>query len=236
MLALKNIAGTHEEVEHTRDYVNVDPSLIFMPDITGFTRFVQHTEARHSRHIISELLEILIDSNHLGFEISELEGDAILFYKYEHVPSLKSILVQARQMFENFHNHLKQYNTPGICSCGATKIPVDLSLKIIIHQGKFEFTSVKQYRKPHGFDLILAHKLLKNSIDEKEYILVTDGFNDEISSIDSHGFSGEDFLIGKTNYKDIGEISYQYLSLKPLLDKIKKKGSDPPRCPMFVSR
>ncbi len=236
MLALKNITGPQEEVEPTRNYNDINPSLLFMPDITGFTRFVQHAEPRHSNHIISELLEVLIDSNHLGLEISELEGDAILFYKYEHVPSLASILVQARRMFENFHNHLKQYNASGTCSCGAKNTPVDLSLKIIIHQGKFEFTKVKQYRKPHGLDLILAHKLLKNSIDEKEYILVTDGFNKEISSLNSHGFSREDFLTGKTSYKDIGEISYQYLSLRPLLDGIKKKGPDLPVCPMFVSR
>jgi len=55
------------------------PALLFVPDISGFTRFVQATEISHSRHIIEELLEKIIEANDLGLEISEVEGDAILF-------------------------------------------------------------------------------------------------------------------------------------------------------------
>ena len=56
--------------------------LLFIPDISGFTRFVNGTEIEHSRMIIQELLEGLINSNLMELEISEIEGDAILFYKY----------------------------------------------------------------------------------------------------------------------------------------------------------
>ncbi len=37
-------------------------ALFFIPDISGFTNFVNNTELEHSIHIISELLELLIDS------------------------------------------------------------------------------------------------------------------------------------------------------------------------------
>ena len=56
--------------------------LIFIPDISGFTRFVNQTEIEHSRYIIEELLETIINSNQLGLKVSEIEGDAILFYKF----------------------------------------------------------------------------------------------------------------------------------------------------------
>lgn len=36
----------------------------FIPDISGFSQFVENTAIEHSIHIISELLEILI--NYLG--------------------------------------------------------------------------------------------------------------------------------------------------------------------------
>jgi hypothetical protein len=36
--------------------------LIFIPDISGFTRFVNEVEIEHSRLIIQELLEILVDA------------------------------------------------------------------------------------------------------------------------------------------------------------------------------
>ncbi len=38
-------------------------SLLFIPDISGFTQFVQNTEVDHSQHVISELLEVLITAN-----------------------------------------------------------------------------------------------------------------------------------------------------------------------------
>jgi hypothetical protein len=53
--------------------------LLFIPDISGFTRFVNETEIGHSRLIIQELLEILINANEVGLEVSEIEGDAILY-------------------------------------------------------------------------------------------------------------------------------------------------------------
>ena len=40
--------------------------LIFIPDISGFTRFVTETEIDHSRLIIQELLELLINANRIG--------------------------------------------------------------------------------------------------------------------------------------------------------------------------
>ena len=37
--------------------------LLFIPDISGFTDFVNETEVDHSRYIIQELLDTLINAN-----------------------------------------------------------------------------------------------------------------------------------------------------------------------------
>ncbi len=37
-----------------------DNALIFTPDISGFTRFVNETEIQHSQHIIEKLLEVIL--------------------------------------------------------------------------------------------------------------------------------------------------------------------------------
>ena len=60
--------------------------LLFIPDISGFSKFVNNVEIDHSRMIVQELLEILINSNKIGLEVSEVEGDAILFYKFGSSP------------------------------------------------------------------------------------------------------------------------------------------------------
>ena len=41
--------------------MEVRPALLFIPDISGFTKFVGENEIQHSRHIIEELQEVLID-------------------------------------------------------------------------------------------------------------------------------------------------------------------------------
>jgi Protein of unknown function (DUF2652) len=149
--------------------------LIFIPDISGFTRFVNETEIEHSRYIIQELLEILINANQIGLEISEIEGDAILFYKYGDAPELKEIYNQVEKMFCEFHRHLAGYERRRICQCTACKSAIDLTLKVITHHGEFTGYNVKNFSKLIGKDIILAHQLLKNDIEQHEYWLVTDG-------------------------------------------------------------
>jgi hypothetical protein len=50
--------------------------FIFMPYISGFTNFVNSLELEHSRHVVKELLETIIDANEMDLKISEVEGDA----------------------------------------------------------------------------------------------------------------------------------------------------------------
>lgn len=198
-------------------------SLLFIPDITGFTEFVNETEIEHSQHIISELLENIIDNNHLNLEISEVEGDAVFFFKEEDVPDANKIYEQAKTMFLQFHSHLKLYESQRICECGACSTASKLSLKFIVHSGEVGFTNIKNNKKPFGADIILLHKLLKNDINLSEYILFSDQY---LSS--SHEEMGT-FLQGKFNdghssYEKIGLVKYQFISLMDLHELV----PDPP--------
>ncbi len=148
--------------------------LIFIPDISGFTRFVNEVEIDHSRHIIQELLEVIINSNEIDLEISEIEGDAILFYKYGDTPDLATIYNQVEKMFRAFHKHLITYDHRRFCHCKACAGAVQLTLKVITHYGEFTGYNVKNFNKLIGKDIIVAHQLLKNDIDQHEYWLVTD--------------------------------------------------------------
>ncbi len=136
--------------------------LIFIPDISGFTRFVNEVEIDHSRHIIQELLEVIINSNKIGLEVSEIEGDAILFYKYGDSPDLKEVYDQVEKMFCEFHKQLHTYDHRRFCQCKACTGAVDLTLKVITHYGEFTGYNVKNFNKLIGKDIIVAHQLLKN--------------------------------------------------------------------------
>jgi hypothetical protein len=148
--------------------------LLFIPDISGFTRFVNEVEISHSRFIIQQLLEELIKANDSGLKISEIEGDAILFYKYGEPQDLESLYKQVEKMFIAFHEYLAMYDNRKICQCKACISAINLSLKVISHYGEFTSLNVQQFNKLIGKDVIVAHQLLKNDIEQHEYWLVTD--------------------------------------------------------------
>lgn len=149
------------------------PGLLFMPDIGGFTKFVSETAPSHSQHIIAELLEKLIDANELGLEVSEVEGDAILFYRFGEAPSAAAFFAQVQRMFVAFHSHLRRYETQRVCRCGACSSANQLTLKIVAHHGTLSQNRVKEQVKLFGADVIAAHRLLKNDIAHHEYALFT---------------------------------------------------------------
>lgn len=152
--------------------------LLLIPDISGFTKFVSETEIEHSRYIIEELLENIINSNEIGLNISEIEGDAVLFYRFGETPMLDELYKQVEKMFCNFQKKIKNFETRRLCVCQACKNAVNLSLKVITHYGEFSTYTVKDFRKLIGKDVIVAHQLLKNDIDLHEYWLVTSNLFD----------------------------------------------------------
>jgi len=191
--------------------------LLFIPDISGFTRFVTNIEIEHSRYIIQELLEILIDSNQLGLEVSEVEGDAILFYKFGSSPDLNSLYKQVEKMFCAFHRHLNAYDTRRFCQCKACVSAIDLSLKVITHYGEFTGYNVKNFNKLIGKDVIVAHQLLKNDIEQHEYWLVT---KDLVQ--DDHPLGFTQWMEWNSSAKKVeaGEIPFHYTQLTQLKNEL----------------
>jgi hypothetical protein len=204
----------------------VGPSLLFIPDISGFTKFVTSTEVEHGRHIVAELLDLIIASDRLGLTVSELEGDAVFFYRAGALPDFDDLVAQARRTFEAFHAHLKTYEANRICDCGACSSAHGLSLKMVAHAGPVELISVRGFEKPYGPDVIVAHRLLKNDLRPAEYLLVTEaalaGSREPIAAPE-----WSELCTGSALVEDVGPVSYQWVPLAPLLDRL----PDPPPPP-----
>jgi len=191
--------------------------LLFIPDISGFTRFVNETEIDHSRLIIQELLEVIINSNEIGLEISEIEGDAILFYKYGDAPTLEQLYKQVEKMFCEFHRNLIAYNDRKYCQCKACRSAVGLTLKVITHYGEFTGYNVKNFNKLIGKDIIVAHQLLKNDIDQHEYWLVTKNLVDEEQP---KGLAQWMKWMMSAKQTETGEVPFHYTFLSQLKNEI----------------
>ncbi len=146
---------------------------LLIPDISGFTQFVSEVELSHSQHIIAELLEVIIDANDLDFEVNEIEGDAVLFYRMGPPPTMRELTEQAASFYLKFHQHLQQIKRDTLCKCGACQNVGALTLKVIAHYGEMFLTQIKDRVKLIGKDVIVAHRLLKNSVLGSEYLLIS---------------------------------------------------------------
>lgn len=193
------------------------PALLFVPDISGFAKFVSATEVTHSRHIIEELLEKLIDANELGLEVSEVEGDAILFYRFGDPPDARRFFAQVERMFTAFHAQLRRYDMQRICRCGACAATSQLTLKIVAHFGAVSQSRIKQHSKLFGADVIAVHRLLKNGIPHHEYALFTRALGDAWAPGAAPGWALPES--GSDEY-DVGRFEYGYVALAPLLARV----------------
>ena len=155
-------------------------SLFFIPDISGYTNFIQTTEIEHSQHVIAELLEVLLDANIENLQLAEIEGDALFFYKEDAIPSLERLLAQIERMFKAFYSHLKLLESNRICPCNACASAPNLELKIVAHSGKLQFIEVQGNKKPFGKSVIEAHRLLKNSVPSDNYALISQALSEKI--------------------------------------------------------
>ena len=196
--------------------------LFFIPDLGGFTKFIAETEIQHSQHIVKELLEILVDANTLGMKVSEFEGDAVLFYRTGAPPPLEKIVQQARKMYLDFHTYLKKFEYARICQCGACAGASGITLKMVAHAGSAGTMQVKDHLKFIGKDIIIAHRLLKNSVPSPEYLLVTGATLSKLRVADGELTA---FSAGADAYDNLGTIDYRFKSLDGYLGEVRV---DPP--------
>ncbi len=196
------------------------PALLFIPDISGFTRFVNNTEIEHAQHIIQELLDNIIQNNTLGLEVSEIEGDAILFFRKGKAPDANELLEQIRKMFLNFHAELKQYDKLRICDCGACSSANDLTLKFFVHYGQVAQNRIGQHSKLFGADVILIHRLMKNKVDGDDYALFTDALAAHSPGWDQMSqLTWTSLQTGSEEY-DLGPVPFSHISLSELMKEV----------------
>lgn len=176
---------------------------ILIPDISGFTKFVSETEFDIGRDITSSLLKVIIDSNTLNLKISEIEGDAVLFYKKDHITPAQ-IKYQFEIMLNNFNYKINELKAE-------TGIEIGLSLKLIAHYGEISTYEIGNFEKLYGKSVIEAHSLLKNSIDSNSYLLITDNLlNKSKKDMDSSFYYGSQLCEVHGNLKRICFSYFDY--------------------------
>ena len=193
-------------------------ALILIPDISGYTEFLTRTEIDHSSHILNEMLELIIESNNSDFTLSEIEGDAVLFYRKGDPLSRHKLMQQCLTMFNGFHEKIKLIERDSICKCGACQTVTNLSLKFIAHYGALKEIKVSHFTKASGVDMVIAHRLLKNKIDSSEYVLMTKQYLENIN--DKDATADYTWEMDHELFQGVGKVEYEYACLKSHKEKL----------------
>src|SRR5437762_6115579 len=110
-------------------------ATILIPDISGFTEFMTTTELAHSTHALTYLIDAMVEAVGQEYEVSEIEGDAVLLIKKGVAPSKKEILDTCIKIFNAFHFRRKWMQLHTVCPCGACQGIINLTLKFVVHHG-----------------------------------------------------------------------------------------------------
>ncbi|WP_207536230.1 DUF2652 domain-containing protein [Desertivirga arenae] len=188
------------------------PAFFCVPDITGFTKFIATADISFSKDFIAGLLRRLINANMLRMNIGEIEGDAIFFYRTGRLPAIKQVAKQCQSLFETFYNYIDVVQKEDPENYEKHLANGGLGLKIIIHFGHISSANIKGRTKLIGEDVIITHKLLKNGIEEYEYILLTESYLNKIKKKDvSFWFHWDELKQGTEEYDHLGQVHYYYI-------------------------
>lgn len=154
-------------------------ALLLIADISGYTSFMkQHAvSVSHAKQIIVRLLKALMQAAKPPLKVAELEGDAVFFYARPNGKAMEQVAGELKgqisALFAAFTKELRTIDSLKTCSCYACDHAHDLQLKQVLHAGVVELEKIEQFEKLFGLDVILVHRMLKNSVRASEYVMMT---------------------------------------------------------------
>jgi hypothetical protein len=156
--------------------------LLILADISGYTKFMLASQVAlvHGQQVITALIEAILAEVEIPLEVKEIEGDAVFLYSVRPRDDEAWQEVSAEvgrkllRFFEAFSAVLVAESESTLCRCAVCTHMHELKLKVIVHSGEALFHTIGDFAEVSGIDVILVHRLLKNSIDSDEYILMTE--------------------------------------------------------------
>ena len=183
-------------------------AAIVLVDISGYTHFIRAEKMStiHAEEIIFDLLEAVVESADHPLTFNKLEGDAALLFAKLSADEKEiacNIASQVQSFFDVFYKRASLLaRERSECNCNACQRVLDLRIKAFIHHGDVVFKQFRQFLELAGEDVIITHRLTKNSIPSNEYILMTEAFFQMTGA-----FSGMYMETFKEVFQDVGPIT-----------------------------
>lgn len=187
-----------------------EPVVLIIADISGYTRYmtVNAKTLAHSQTLITELVKAILEQVDLPLEVAKLEGDAVfLFGRKSADPQARAAMrkVIGQKLlgfFQVFDARVGQLSYSTTCTCSACAHIGMLRLKLVVHSGEALFHRVLSFQELAGVDVIIVHRLLKNSVRADQYLLLTEAGQKDVELPEMAQLAQ-----GSETYENIGRIT-----------------------------
>jgi hypothetical protein len=161
-----------------QDEYQAREGYLLLADISGYTKFLTGTELEHAQAIIHELTMLVRERLAPPLHFVKVEGDAVFCYADGAVfPDGERFIELIEVCYFGFSNRLLDMARNTTCPCSACAAIGSLDLKFVCHYGTFVIDAEAGGVDLAGSDVILVHRLLKNTVSEsagvKAYALLT---------------------------------------------------------------
>ncbi|WNG94071.1 DUF2652 domain-containing protein [Mycobacterium sp. ITM-2016-00318] len=152
-----------------RDDYGVHEGYLLLADISGYTAFLTGTELEHAHEIIHELTTLIRERLAPPMRFVKLEGDAVFCHADTETFREGERLVELIEAcYFEFSNRLLDMTRATTCRCVACAAIGSLGLKFVSHYGSYVVERDDRREDLAGPDVILAHRLLKNTISDHD--------------------------------------------------------------------
>ena len=189
-------------------------------DISGYTEYLTKSELEHANETLQSLFEAQLTHIKFPLHISGFRGDAIFMYVPETEFINPQSLVEVLEiLYIVFSETLQQMILNTTCTCNACKNMKMLDLKAVVHYGEYLIQKLGDKEELIGADVIVPHRMLKNSVIEKTGVKAYAIFSEaaatklDLKSLDVP-------LIPITeSYEHLGEVQIYVYNLRTAWDK-----------------
>src|SRR5215208_3507942 len=154
------------------------PTCFLIADISGYTGYLADVELEHAQDILADLVGAVVSALRPAFRLAKLEGDAAFTFQATERVDGSMLLDTVERCYFGFRRRRRDVRQATSCECDACLRIPDLNLKFVVHTGLVVRQEMAGLEELIGRDVIVAHRLLKNTVGEDTgataYALLTD--------------------------------------------------------------
>lgn len=145
----------------------IETACFVIADISGYTSYLAGVELEHAHDIIADLMDSVVRGLRPPFRLAKFEGDAVFVYAVTEKIDGSLIQDAIESTYFAFRRRLRSIKQSTTCECNACREMGSLDLKFVTHHGEFIKHKMGGRQELAGRDVILVHRLLKNSVNKR---------------------------------------------------------------------